>query len=33
MWHIDAREYCSVINRNKIGSFAVMWMDRDSHTE
>ena len=27
MWYIYTMEYCSVIKRNKIGSFVEMWMD------
>ena len=30
MWYIYITEYYSVIKRNKIGSFVVMWMDPES---
>ena len=33
LWYVYTTEYYSAMKRDKTGSFAVMWMDRDSHTE
>ena len=30
MWYIYTKEYYSAIKRNKIGSFAEMWMDPET---
>ena len=30
MWHIYTMEFYSIIKRNEIGSFVVMWMNLES---
>ena len=33
MWYICTMEYYLAMKRNKIRSFVVMWMDRESSTQ